>query len=153
MFQDGECWNALRELHDLDLLIREQLGRDASFAEALHARARELGLLRPLGYVVRFLDAWFVTPLPPSLIEHCRPGLLSMPGAAIVTWNAARSLPPVDPDGEAGREQRLARRLMAFRAAWLRMPPWLLAYHAFRKGQRAWQARRVERTEQAEGST
>ena len=152
LFQDGECWNALRDLHDLDQLMRAQLQRDAHFATTLLTRADELGMRRPLGYATRFLDAWFATPLPLEVTARCKPSLMSVPGVALVTWCAARTLPPVDPDAQAGTTQRLARRVLALRAPWLRMPPWLFAYHASRKGLRTLEARRSRRSRDGAGT-
>jgi hypothetical protein len=42
-------------------------------------------------------------------------------------------LPPVHPDSEAGPADRMAASALEFRALWLRMPPWTLAYHAASK--------------------
>ena len=44
-----------------------------------------------------------------------------------------RALLPHSPDEEPAFGVRLARRLLLVRSVWLRMPPWLLAYHALAK--------------------
>jgi hypothetical protein len=56
---------------------------------------------------------------------------------ALLRWSmtalAARVLPPIHPDTEAGRADRSAAAALEFRALWLRMPPWTLAYHGASK--------------------
>ena len=44
-----------------------------------------------------------------------------------------RALLPYSPDEEPTFGVRFARRLLLVRSVWLRMPPWLLAYHALAK--------------------
>ncbi|MCS6944119.1 MAG: hypothetical protein RMK97_01660, partial [Sutterellaceae bacterium] len=44
---------------------------------------------------------------------------------------------PVHPDAEPSLADTLAARTLEARAAWLRMPPWLLAYHGANKAWRA----------------
>jgi len=46
---------------------------------------------------------------------------------------AGRVLPPIHPDAEAGAVERVAASILEFRALWLRMPPWTLAYHSVSK--------------------
>jgi hypothetical protein len=45
----------------------------------------------------------------------------------------ARVLAPVHPDAEAGFSDRIAAAGLEFRALWLRMPPWTLAFHGTSK--------------------
>jgi hypothetical protein len=65
LFNEGEFDRGLRDLSDLDLLLRE-IGRADPGLERLRRRARTLGLDRPLGYALRMTSAFFQTPLPPS---------------------------------------------------------------------------------------
>ena len=59
------------------------------------------------------------------------------PASAWVPALARRCLAVTDPDGEPGVADRLAFGAMAARAQWLRMPPWLVVYHAAHKLVRA----------------
>jgi hypothetical protein len=48
-------------------------------------------------------------------------------------WLITRALFPHPPDEEPASGIRFARWLLFVRSMWLRMPPWLLAYHALAK--------------------
>ncbi len=50
-----------------------------------------------------------------------------------MTAAVARVLAPVHPDTEAGLLDRVAAAGLEFRALWLRMPPWTLAFHGASK--------------------
>jgi hypothetical protein len=132
LIQDSDCVNRLRDLVDFDSLVRELAAEDLQFWRLLGERAAKLGLGRPLGYALRLARDWLDTPVESAVIEfaNVRPGFV---GRAVVLPLAARCLTAVDPDLEPGPADRVARSAMAFRALWLRMPPWLLAYHASHK--------------------
>ena len=63
LFQDGDFQGGLRDLLDLDGLLRHFAGADAAFWEDLAARASQLGLDRPLFYALRFTSRLLGTPL------------------------------------------------------------------------------------------
>jgi hypothetical protein len=133
LFQDSDCTNRLRDLVDIDGLLRAFATADPGFWRALDARARLHHLGRPLWYAVTFAQAWLGTPIPAEVaeaIDAYRPSRLA---ASIVTTLVERTLPPVDPDGESSRDRRWATRLLLARATWLRMPPGIVARHAAHK--------------------
>jgi hypothetical protein len=130
LFQDSDCVNRLRDLVDIDSLLREALAADPNFPAVLSARAERLGLETPLWYAVEFAQCWLGTPLHS---EQVAPRAPAWPGRAAVVALASRCLYGVHPDAEPGRAHRVACQLMAARAQWLRMPPRLLAFHATSK--------------------
>jgi hypothetical protein len=99
----------------------------------LLARARLHGLGRPLAYAARYCAAWLGTPIPDKVgREIARLGAGRVSRAAMDRL-VARAILPHSPDAEPGGGIRFARRLLFARSMWLRMPPWLLAYHAAAK--------------------
>lgn len=150
LFQDSDCIGRLRDLVDFDGLMRCFGSRDPRFDERLleHARAHQLG--RPLYYAVQLSRAWLDTPvaaaLDQGLEDHLKPNRVAR---RLVISGAALVLPPPDPDAGRGARERIAGALMRLRAMWLRMPPWLLAYHSLRKAVRQfliWRGSRNPRT-------
>jgi len=65
LFHDGELPHGLRDLTDLDLLLRDAAA-DREFWPRLAARAGELQLSRPLFYALRYLRHFLDTPFPPA---------------------------------------------------------------------------------------
>lgn len=138
LFQDSDCVGRLRDLVDIDGLVREFSATSPAFWTSLRDRAQMLGLSRPLWYALTLCRRWLDTPIP----EPAGSSLLSkIDPPFCARWPllelAERMLPPVAPDSEPTARHRLYTTLLEFRALWLRMPPWTLAYHAIRKGQRA----------------
>jgi hypothetical protein len=136
LFQDSDGWNRLRDLIDLDRLMRHHAAGETDFAAQLLERSRLHGLERPLWYATQFLSSWFRTPCATELSRSLRPSLATRPATALSCRLFTLTLPPPDLDGLPAVRQRLARRSLELRAAWLRMPPWLLAYHAANKAWR-----------------
>jgi hypothetical protein len=129
LFHDSDCTDRLRDLVDIDGLIREFSVLDARFWQQLLERAQLHNLGRPLWYALGFANGWLSTSIPEDVageVERFRPTSIS---AAL--WRAlmARTLPPVDPDLEQTWTYRKASRLLEGRATWLRMPPGVLAQH------------------------
>lgn len=134
LFQDSDCTGKLRDLVDIDGLIRHfssQAGDD--FWRQLAESTGVHGLGRPLWYALAFCQAWLGTPVPQpawDAVQAHRPPALAR---SLMAGLAGRVLPPIHPDEEVGRADRLATSALEFRALWLRMPPWTLAYHAAHK--------------------
>ncbi len=126
---DGELPHGLRDLLDLDDLLRHFAAADAGFWPALAARARALGLDPLLMLALRQLARITGTVAPPA----AAPAFATLghpPGHA--DRLLARVLRPVHPSCDDAAT-RLARRLWYLRAHGLRMPPLLLAGHLGRK--------------------
>ena len=133
----------VRDLVDIDALLRHYAAAAVDFWPRLIERAQRLELARPLWYALQAARRWLDTPLPPQVdawIKRTRPPWVLRRAFGAL---AARTLPPVDPDGEPRWRDALAAKLLEARAAWLRMPPPLLAYHAAHKLWRSWRATRT----------
>lgn len=131
LFHDGEITGRLRELSDLDLLLRE-LGPGPRLWPALLARAAEPGLGRPLFYAVRYCRAVFGTPVPGNAAEEMARYGPPRPVLAAMDRLIAAALTPPAPHPDARRAQ-WAGWLLYARSHWLRMPPLMLAGHLGRK--------------------
>jgi hypothetical protein len=138
LFHDSDCTNRLRDLVDIDAVLRAFAAADAGFWQALETRARLHHLGRPLWYAVAFARAWLGTPVPDHVLatlDAHRPSALA---GALFARLAERTLPPIDPDGEWTRARGRATQLLLGRATWLRMPPRLVAQHALHKLAGSW---------------
>lgn len=135
LFQDGELNGGLRDLVDLDRLLRH-FGADAAFGAALIERARTMDLERPLFYALRYCERWLETPVPDS-------SSLETPSAATVSVMDALTSRALMPDGWEPQPlaKQWARWLLYIRSHWLRMPPILLVRHLAIK---AWMRARPE---------
>jgi len=135
LFQDSDCSGRFRDLVDIDALVREH-AISPGFWTTLLARARLHGLGRPLWYASRYATAWLDTPIPEEVaaeIARLGPGRISR---LVMDRLVRRALFPDAPDEEPAPRTRLARWLLFARSMWLRMPPWLLAYHTLAKAVR-----------------
>ncbi|MFY7872014.1 MAG: nucleotidyltransferase family protein [Limnohabitans sp.] len=128
LFLDGEFDKGLRDLADLDALLRH-FATLPGFWPALLARARELGLARMLLYALRYTHAVLDTPQPAAaLMDELQthappPWLLRLMDAVFL-----RALAPDHPSC-ADRWTAPARGFLYLRAHWMRMPLPLLAMH------------------------
>ena len=131
LFQDSDCVSRIRELVDIDGLVRQHDG--PGFGDRLLERARLHGLERPLWYAMRYAARWLDTPVPAGL----QPGLdavaPSAPVRRVMDSMVAAALFPPHPDARPPGIMPLSHRALTVRSVWLRMPPWLLAYHATMK--------------------
>ena len=129
-FQDGDLSLRVRELVDIDMLLRDFASR-TDFWRNLFARAEELGLQRPLWYGLHFTRKWLETPVPATML-----GELSSPHPLVVRVMDALVPPamlPSDPDYPPSASVRLARLAMLVRYHRLRMPLGMLLPHLARK--------------------
>jgi hypothetical protein len=132
MFHDGDFQSGVRELADLDGLMRHY-GAEAGFWDELQGRARQLGLERPLFYALRYTARFFGTPVPPAV----RGTAMGRPSPAIRNLMDLLVARAMSPRGAAtDRTTGLALWLLYVRSHWLRMPPLLLARHLLRKALR-----------------
>ncbi len=131
LFHDGELPHGLRDLSDLDLLLREE-AKAPDFWSRLASRTEELQLERSLFYALRYVRHFFATPIP----EHMDSALASSaPGRSQLAFMDAifrRVLAPAHRSCE-DRFTSAARMAAYVRAHWLRMPPRLLLPHLFHK--------------------
>jgi len=131
LFHDGELEHGLRDLVDLDVLLRH-FGSRPGFWSQLVSRAEELELTRPLYYALHYTSIILDTPVPGTILSASgvgRPGALT---ATLMDLLFHRALAPDHPSC-ADRLTGLARWLLYLRAHYLRMPLYLLIPHLVRK--------------------
>lgn len=130
LFHEGEWEHGLRDLVDLDALLRAG-AVDAGYWERLLARAERLNLGRPLFYGLRYCRLLLRTPVPEEAMARCpdRPSTwparlmdrLFLP--AFATAHHSCRLPGSGPAAFA----------LYVRSHWLRMPLHLLLPHLAHK--------------------
>jgi hypothetical protein len=134
LFHEGELGNGLRDLSDLDRLMRH-FGKQDGFWATLSERAGLLHLRRPLCYAVRMCTTMLDTPVPPDIVRELRRfGGVRLPFMDAIFQRALRADHPLADD----RWTPLARWALYVRAHWLRMPPHLLTAHLARKAWFRW---------------
>jgi hypothetical protein len=122
LFADGDLAGGLRNLWDIDRLLRE-FGEAEGFWPRLHERAARHGLLAAVHRAGRLANDLYGTPLPES-------------------WRVWDSADPLFRARLLARDGwgRATRRALRFgfylRSHWLRMPPLMLARHLWRKARR-----------------
>lgn len=132
LFWGGEFENGLRDLSDIDLLLREFYNNDSGFWQKLLARADRLGLGKPLFYALRYSSKLLETPIPETVLTALE---LHAPGLAkikIMDGLFLRALNPPHPSCD-DKWTGLARWLLYLRSHWLKMPLHLLIPHLARK--------------------
>ena len=131
LFDDGEWTNGLRDLDDINRLLRHFASR-GDFWPMLTTRAVQLGLERPLGYALRHAARLLGTPVPQDLLTGA--GLRPPPALTLrwMDWVFVRALRPAHANC-ALPGTRLALFFLYVRAHRLRMPLRLLLPHLLRK--------------------
>lgn len=129
-FQDGDLKRGLRDLVDIDDLLRH-FRRAKNFWHELASRAEELDLSRPLYYALRYSNLYLQTPIPQEMLNRSQSWQPAWPASFLMDAL-------VDNVITAGPWRKdlalkLSRHLLYVRAHWLRMPPYLLIPHLLRK--------------------
>jgi hypothetical protein len=131
LFHEGDFEKGLRDLFDLDSLLR-QFGDRPGFWEQLVPRAATLGLTRPLYYALRYTTLMLHTPVPPHVLEGAEIGKPPALVAGVMDTCYVRALRPVHASTHSPGTWA-ARFALYVRSHWIRMPFHLLAYHLGRK--------------------
>ncbi|RMF11296.1 MAG: hypothetical protein D6757_11410 [Alphaproteobacteria bacterium] len=135
---DGEGTHPVRHLLELYDLLRD-LPNAVEFREAVVARARRLGVVRPVLAALWLVDATF------GAVSGADGRLAHRSFAIAVPLAPARRAVLRMVAAEEGRGRApLAGLFLYVRSHWLRMPPWLLARHLFVKWR--WRRQRTART-------
>ena len=132
LFHEGEFDHGLRDLLDLDRLLRHFGETEDQFWSHLLPRATELHLERPLYYALHYVRYFFHTPMPSSVLELAntqKPGFLT---ARIMDFCFLRAFRPNHPSCDT-RWSAIARFALYVRSHYLRMPMYLLLPHLIRK--------------------
>ncbi|QSA95515.1 nucleotidyltransferase family protein [Methylococcus sp. EFPC2] len=128
LFTSGECERALRDLSDLDLLLRQFAAETPGYYDRLLRRAEELNLGRILYYALHGVHAALNTPIPEEVLRACdRFG----PPVAWARFMNAVFLAAFAP--EVSGLSNLARGFLFLRSHWLKMPFILLVRHLWTK--------------------
>jgi hypothetical protein len=130
LFHDGEIAGAIRDVVDLDGLLR-CFGQAPSFWPDLIQEARVLGLTRPAYYALRYAQRILGTPLPAETAGNVAAWAPATPVRVLMDLLVERTVP-----GSSGWASSVAAFALYGRSHWLRMPPLLLARHLLRKGLR-----------------
>jgi hypothetical protein len=133
LFHEGEWGHGLRDLVDLDALLRA-FATEPTFWSTLLARAKLLNLGRPLYYALDCCQRWLHTPIPANVIPNCphRPP----------AWQRAIMRNLFDAGlGSAhrschGRFPKMATFALYIRGHYLRMPWHLLLPHLLHQARR-----------------
>lgn len=131
LFHEGELHSGLRDLSDLDLLLRH-FGGQAGFWDGLQGRAQAVGLARPLYHALSHCTEVLQTPVPAAAmhaISRAGPAGIARPLMHKV-YSEAFSAPLAS---EEGVMAGVARWALFVRGHWLRMPSHLLVYHLAHK--------------------
>lgn len=133
LFHESELQNGLRDLFDLDSLIKEFSGQGASFWQDLVDRSILLGQVLPLYLALRYTKAILASETPEQinvlLERETRLGQLEL---AVLDTVYLHALMPDRPDGN-DISTLLARFAVFLRGHYLRMPLGLLSMHLIRK--------------------
>ncbi len=131
LFHEGELEKGLRDLFDLDALLRD-FGRAPEFWGALVPRARALGLARPLFHALRYTTRWLGTPVPGDVMQAAAADAPAFQALLDACYD--RALMPDHPSCNQAFTGS-ARLALYVRSHWLRMPMGLLVRHL---GRKAW---------------
>ena len=127
LFHEGEPDNLLRDLSDLDLLLRH-FGEKSGFWNELTGRARQLQLDGPLRLALRYATRLLNTPVPTDIMLEMHALDSNGLGQRLVDAIYFRVLLPQH-QSTADALSPFARKLLYIHSHWLRMPPHLLAFH------------------------
>jgi hypothetical protein len=127
VFHDGEIAGAIRDIVDLDALLRV-FGERSEFWEDFVREAQALALTRPAYYSLRYTQRLLGTPVPADV---CTATLAWAPRASVRLLMDALVERTVS--RETGALPSVCAYALYVRSHWLRMPPLLLARHLARK--------------------
>jgi hypothetical protein len=140
LFADGDLAGGLRNLWDIDRLLREFGERDSDFEPKLLGRARQHGLVPEVARAVRLAHHIYKTPircqapkLTPLISKRSSKGESGYRIRASDRLYRRRLLAR---DGWGRATRPLTRLGFYVRSHWLRMPPLMLARHLWVKARR-----------------
>ncbi len=143
LFADGDLAGGLRNLWDIDRLLREFYERDPDFWPSLHDRAARHGLLPAVARAARLARHFYGTPInwcqapisKPLLSKASPDGKIGV-GHRITAADAFYRRRLLARDGWGRATRPLTRLAFYVRSHLLRMPPLMLARHLWVKARR-----------------
>ena len=130
LFHDGEIAGAIRDLVDLDQLLRV-FGEDQMFWKDLVREAVALDLTRPLYYALRYANRWFDTVVPSEVVVETSAWAPPAAVRRLMDTLVQRTIP----QGFTNTSEAAVFALYV-RSHWLRMPPFQVMRHLARKSVR-----------------
>jgi hypothetical protein len=124
LFADGDLAGGLRNLWDIDRLVRQFSARGSEFSAELRERARQHDLTRAVARALRLARSIYGTPVDAVLAGRPR-----LSDALYRRRLLAR-------DGWGRQRRPLTRFGFYVRSHWLRMPPAMLARHLWVKARK-----------------
>ena len=134
LFMNEEFTHGLRDLSDLDLLLRE-FGSTEAFWTGLTDRASQVRLERPLFYALRYTQQLLGTHVPANVAEQSSAFAPSPMTLALMDRLWLRALRSPHPSA-ADSFSQMALFALYLRAHWMRMPPARLVRHLATKAWR-----------------
>ncbi len=132
LMSSSDLADALRELVDIDELLRHFCAHEPGFWDGFWPRAEALDLARPAFHALRQAHRCLGTPIPSALLASSRTGAPPRPVVRLTDVLMPLALFPLHPDA-TNRRARAARVVLYLRSHWIRMPPLMLARHLARK--------------------
>ena len=124
--------HGLRDLWDLDRLVRELSDTEQNFWSRLLDRAGQLHVQRSLYYALRYMRHHFDSPVPAEAMSEAKKFGPVWPVGSLMDAVFERGFVPVHPENKfAGAGA--ARFFLYVRSHYLRMPLYLLLPHLIRK--------------------
>jgi len=121
LFADGDLAGGLRNLWDINLLVRQFAGADKQFWPELDIRAKTHGLASEMRRALRLAARLYDTPVSGAIAGS----------SEIADYLYVRRL--LARDGYGRETRKLTRFGFYVRSHWLRMPPLMLARHLWTK--------------------
>jgi hypothetical protein len=125
----GEMDDAVRELFDIDQLLRHFGAHEPRFWEELWTRAVQLDLARPAFYGLRYAARLLATPVPSQVLRLSCEGAPPRPIVWLMDRLVPRALFPQHPEQQQSLVTATARLMLFMRTHWVRMPPLMLLRH------------------------
>lgn len=140
LFADGDLAGGLRNLWDIDRLLREFGERDSDFQPKLRGRAEQHGLLPAVARAVRLAHHIYKTPVrcqaPISKSLVLKGSGQEKIGYRIAATDRLHVRRLLARDGWGRATRPLTRLGFYVRSHWLRMPPAMLARHLWVKARK-----------------
>jgi len=140
LFHEGEFYHGLRDLWDLDRMLRDFPAREPAFWERLVARAHTLELQGSLYHGLTYAQLIFNTPVPRDITNRAGSAAQRL-RQPLMDFLFRRAFRPDHPDCRLPLTGP-ALNLLYVRSHYLRMPLYLLLPHLVRK---AWMKRAFRR--------
>ncbi|MCX4025342.1 nucleotidyltransferase family protein [Endozoicomonas sp. SM1973] len=128
---DADYHNRIRDLYDIDQLLRYGEQHVPDFWLQLQERALKLGVTLPLIDILWLLEQFFATPVNELLLRGL-PKNTTRTFQRIKYWALPEAMLPLA-RGQKRIQKQIASQLLYLRSHWLKMPLLLLLNHLSRK--------------------